>query len=81
MIHKTQRRVMLKFLKQHSGKWSESTEYVHCDLCYVEFSKTTTTTVTLARYISKIFKRDSGPYAEGPPILCNTHAQELGLIW
>ena len=81
-MHKTQRRVMLKFLKQHLGHWSTSSgSGSYCDLCYVEYSKTTNTPVTLARYIRKIDKGNPGPYAQASPVLCTTHAQELSLVW
>ena len=81
VMHKTQRRMMLKFLDQHGGRWSGTSNSAHCDLCYIAFSNTTTKPVTLARYISKSWADDPGPYSDGPPILCHAHAQELGLVW
>ena len=81
VIHKTQRRVMLKFLKQHKSRWSEPSKYSYCDLCYVRDSKARREPITLASYISKGGTTDPGPYSHGPPILCRAHAQELGLVW
>ena len=82
VMHKTQRRVMLKFLEQHGGRWSVISELGRCDLCYVRGSKGTAKPVTLARYISRrSWAGDPGPYSDGPPMLCHAHAQELGLVW
>ncbi len=77
-MHKTQRRVMLKFLKQHNGKWVERAGH-NCDLCYCEYIKETQEPITLASYISKSVGR--GPYSSSPPRLCTEHARELGLLW
>ena len=77
-MHKTQRRVMLKFLKQHKGRWSAPGKYGHCDLCYVRDDES----VTLASYINKSWEGTGpGPYSDKPPVLCRAHAQELGLVW
>ena len=80
-MHKTQRRVMLKFLKQHGGKWDERNDNFSCDICYCEQSKGPQQPITLASYISKDPSSGVGPYSSARPRLCNEHARELGLIW
>ena len=52
VMHKTQRRVMLKFLKQHGGKWN-STDGEDCDICQCIESKQKGEPDGLASYISK----------------------------
>ena len=78
-MHKTQRRVMLKFLKQHGGKWS-STDGKNCDICQCIGSEQQWETGGLASYISKQ-PGTIGPYSDVQPVLCTEHARELGLIW
>jgi hypothetical protein len=81
VMHKTQRRVMLKFLKQHEGVWRKARDPLRCDLCYCTLSKDTAAPITLASYIAKPFPGGGDPYTDSPPMLCDTHARELGLIW
>jgi hypothetical protein len=80
-MHKTQRRVMLKFLKQHGGEWYERNDTFSCDLCHCEWSKGTEQPITVASYISKSSASDIGPYSHIPPRLCIEHARELGVVW
>jgi len=81
VMHKTQRRVMLKFLKQHAGVWLNAKGHRECDICYCLRSKKCGVHVTLANYIVKPEWDDKGPYSDVPPQLCTEHAQELGLVW
>jgi len=78
-MNKTQRRVMLKFLKQHNSNWS-NTNRGDCDICYCVRSKQTTKAISLARYITKV-DGAVGPYSDTQPVLCIEHARELSLVW
>ncbi|KKN28853.1 hypothetical protein LCGC14_0849930 [marine sediment metagenome] len=80
-MHKTQRRVMLRFLKQHAGKWVVAMAPRDCDICYCLERAKEESHVTLVSYIAKRAWDDKGPYSGSPPLLCASHAQELGLLW
>ena len=81
VMHKTQRRVMLKFLKQHAGEWVVAMTLLNCDICYCLERARGDSHVALASYIVKRSWDDEGPYSGTPPQLCVSHAQELGLLW
>ena len=67
-----QQEYMRAYLEQHHGRFTlEGT----CDVCWVDSKPGN---YGLLEYL---IRNDDGTYSCLEPILCITHAQELGVLW